>query len=291
MNLFHTWGNVPVATNCNGDDEVDDTPPTTGHFGNGDPYGATASGSCNAASLYDQSCTKNTVSLAKILLDATSSPAVDSGNKGFDYLARTNLTLDSVRIYPSNIGEEFEITHYKQASGGGAFSVANVYNTKREKVGKTSTGGSTVVTSHTSTDRAGITFTAHKHLWIDSFKVYPSTIGDSIIINLTKLNGDTIKVFKGVTTTNTGAQNIPFSAFIPNATGYKLTVVRNPGLYSDSIAKSTLDSINSTANNQLKHYRIIDGAIEYTTFILTIRIKVLLQVHTKVVITTCTTGL
>jgi hypothetical protein len=32
FNLFHTWGNGQVEQGCGGEDEVDDTPPTTGHF-------------------------------------------------------------------------------------------------------------------------------------------------------------------------------------------------------------------------------------------------------------------
>ena len=32
FNLFHTWGGGEVESACGGEDEVDDTPPTTGHF-------------------------------------------------------------------------------------------------------------------------------------------------------------------------------------------------------------------------------------------------------------------
>ncbi|MCB9046897.1 MAG: T9SS type A sorting domain-containing protein [Chitinophagales bacterium] len=266
LGLYHTWGNIAVATNCTGDDEVDDTPPTTGHFSNGDPYGATASGSCNNASLYDTSCTNNVTSLSKIKIDPLATPVVDNGNKGIDYLPRTNLSIQSVKIYPASIGQEFEITHYKQNSSG-VFNVTDVYKTKTGTVGIDMLGSANIVTNYTAKDRSSITFTASKHLWIDSFNVYPNTIGDSIVVLLTKQNGDTLKMFKGKTTTNTGAQVIPFSAFVPNAAGYVLQVVKNPGLKSDTLVKSTLDSINSNSANQLKKFRTIDGAISFTEFV------------------------
>lgn len=270
LNLYHTWGNIQVATNCTGDDEVDDTPPTTGHFGNGDPYGTTANGNCNNASLYDTSCTNNVNTLAKILLDSTLAPAVDNSIKGFDYIPRTNLTLESVKIYPSTIGDEFEITHYKSNSAG-VFSVVNVFTTKSAKVGMDELRSTNVVSNIDSPVlSSAITFNTQKYIWIDSFKIYPSTIGDTFVVTLRKFNNNLVKSYTGVTTTNTGAQVVPFSAFIQNdgSTGaYRLQIERNPGLRADTITKSTLDSINSNANNQLKHFRTIDGVIAFNNFL------------------------
>lgn len=263
LGLFHPWGNVAVATDCTGDDEVDDTPPTTGHFGNGNPYGATASGSCNNASLYDTSCTNNVVSLSKQLLDTLLSPKVDSGNKGFDYIPRTNMSMDAIRIYPSNIGEEFEITHYKQNSAG-VFNVVNVFGTKKDSVGLQQLGASNVSTSNTAKGKADITFSAYKYLWVDSFNIYPTTVGDTFTIVLTKQNGDTVKVYTDTTKTSSGAQVVPFSAFIANAAGYTLRITRNPGLISDSLTKGKLDSLGNA--NQLKKLVAIDGVLIFDNY-------------------------
>lgn len=259
LNLFHTWGNIQVATNCTGDDEVDDTPPTTGHFSNGDPYGNTANGNCNAASLYDTSCTNNLVSVSKILLDSTLSPIVDNGIKGFDYIPRTNLTLESIKIYPSTIGDEFEVSNLKMNRSNGTFSVVNVYNTKTDKVGKTSLGSSFTVNNwgkDSVIDKTGITFNTLKYIWIDSFDIYPNTIGNSFTINLLKFNGDTVKSYTGVTTTNTGAQSVPFSVFIPNTNGYKLQIAINPGLKCDSLSAADRSALDSATT----------GVIAFTSF-------------------------
>lgn len=269
LNLYHTWGNIAVATNCTGDDEVDDTPPTTGHFGNGDPFGTTANGNCNAASLYDTACTNNVNTLAKILLDSTLNIAVDNSVKGFDYIPRTNMTLESIKIYPSTIGAEFEITNYK-GNAAGNFSVLHVYNTKTANVGMPALGTSFAVSNvDNPLSRAGVTFQTQKYIWIDSFSIYPTTIGDTFVITLRKFNNALVKSYTGVTTTNTGAQVVPFSAFIENNNSqgaYRLQIERNPGLKADSITKSRLDSIMSNANNQLKSYRMVEGVITFNDF-------------------------
>lgn len=261
LNLYHTWGNIPVATRCGETDEIDDTPPTTGHFSDGQPFGNTANGRCDAASLYDTSCTNNLQSLAKILLDKNSAPAVDFGQKGFDYFPGTNLVLESVKIYPSVIGGEFEITNYKQNRITGVFEPINVFGTKRDSLLGKSMLGTNVVANNFGVDspvaKTSIVFNALKHIWIDSFDIYPSTIGDTFTIALRKFNGDLIKSVTGVTSTNTGAQTVPFGAFIPNATNYRLQIVRNPGLYCDSLVPATRAAIDAS----------ITGALEFVTFV------------------------
>lgn len=270
LSLYHTWGNVPVATNCNGDDEVDDTPPTTGHFSDGQPFGNTANGFCNAASLYDTACTNNVNSLAKILLDSTLNIAVDNSIKGFDYIPRTNMTLESIKIYPSVIGAEFEITNYKSNSSG-VFTPVNVITTQSAEVGIPGLSSSFAVSNLTTPlERSGVTFQTQKYIWIDSFDIYPTTIGDTFEITLRRFNNTLVKSYTGVTTTNTGAQVVPFSAFIENnnAVGaYRLQIERNPGLKADSLNKGRLDSIMSTSNNQLRAYRMIDGVITFNNFV------------------------
>jgi len=262
LNLIHPWGNIQVAKDCTGDDEVDDTPPTTGHFSDGNPYGATAAGACNALTLNDSSCNNNIVSLGKILLDSTLSPAVDNGIKGFDYIPRTNMSLESIKIYPSTIGSEFEVTNYKQDRNTGNFNIVNVYNTKNDKIGKQSLGSSFVVSNYgvdSPITRSGMTFNTQKYIWIDSFNIYPSTIGDSFIINLLKFNNDTVKTYRGVTSTNTGAQVVPFSVFLSNATGYKIQIARNPGLKCDSLVASTRGAIDSNTQDVIAFVNFIDS--------------------------------
>lgn len=58
LNLYHPWNNSnkAVSEDC-GDDEVDDTPPTTGHFGSGKAGAPQSGGNCNLDTvLYDTKC-------------------------------------------------------------------------------------------------------------------------------------------------------------------------------------------------------------------------------------------
>lgn len=58
LNLYHPWNNSNqgVSQAC-GDDEVDDTPPTTGHFGSGRAGYPQSGGNCNNnVVLYDSTC-------------------------------------------------------------------------------------------------------------------------------------------------------------------------------------------------------------------------------------------
>lgn len=261
LSLFHTWGNIGVATRCGEDDEIDDTPPTTGHFSNGNPFGATANGFCNAASLYDTSCTNNLQSMSKILLDKGSKPAVDMGVKGFDYQPYTNLALESVKIYPSTIGAEFEIVNYKQDRNTGVFNPVNIFTTKRDSILGKSLLGANAVANNFGADsgllKTAIIFNTLKHVWIDSFDIYPTTIGDTFTVTLRRFNNNLVKSYTGVTTTNTGAQKVPFSAFIPVENAYRLQIERNPGLQSDSLVNATRSAIDS----------VINGAVAFTAFI------------------------
>lgn len=252
FNLYHTWGNHAYTTDCTGDDEVDDTPPTTGHYASGSPWGATAAGACNATTLYDTSCTNSVTNLAKILLDTALSPMPGTDvNVGFDYYPRTNLTVQSIKIYPSTIGDEFEITHSKYNKNTNSYDILDVIKTKSGKVGKANLGASATqaIASHTNPDaRASIFFNASKALWIDSFKIYPSTVGDSFTIQLLKKDNSVLKSYVGKTTTSSAAQTVPFAAFVPADNDYRLKITRNPGLRCDSIFTTTNYNIPGTIN-------------------------------------------
>lgn len=235
LNLIHTWGNVAVAASCTGDDEVDDTTPTTGHYGSNPSYGQTANGRCDALSLYDTSCTNVIATLSKILLDTSLAPKVNTTNGiGFDYEPLTRLKVEGVKIYPTSIGSEFEIANYNGNTKIGE------YVTQRKNIGKVSLGSDVVVSTSDTLpiEKSAIVFDAQKYMWIDSFDIYPNTIGDTFTIQLFRANNTVVKSYTGVTTTNTGKQVVPFAAFFPDATGYRLRITRNPGLKCDSI-KST----------------------------------------------------
>lgn len=268
LNLFHTWGNVAVATNCDGDDEVDDTPPTTGHFGNGSPYGASASADCNQpVALYDTSCVYNAVDISKILLDSSLSPTVGTQQRGFDYIPRTNLSIQSVNIYPSSIGEEFEITHYKQNASTGVFSPIKVLSTQRDTIGKPVIGSRSVVSTNTYPNQpaiqSGIRFGFGQLAYIDSFSIYPTTIGDTFVISLLRFNGDTINTYTGVTSTNSGPQVVPFNTYVVSGAGFNLVMSRNPGLKSDTLVYSQIQNLD---NNNLRPYIEIPGAVGLTRY-------------------------
>lgn len=248
FNLYHTWGNVPVATNCNGDDEVDDTPPTTGHFGGGSPFGNTANGNCDNASLYDTSCTNNIVSMSKILLDSTLSPGTDNNPKSLEYVPSTTLYLESVSIYPTKIGDEFEIIHTKTTSGGAVVGL-DTLTTTHETLALPALGSAVATSSLDTPDyRSGMQISVNtgQYIWIDSFAIYPTTVGDSFRIELSRFNGTLIKSYAGKTTTNSGPQMIPFQAFVPYGNYHRLLVTKNPGLKSDSVnntLKNTFESM------------------------------------------------
>lgn len=168
FNLIHPWGNGQVAQlgSCDGDDEVDDTPPTHGHF-SGSASNPT-NGICNSVSLYDTTCTNRESYIEKQAID-------------------------------SNF---------------------NVY---------------------TSTDTdAGIDFKTITRATIRAVDIYPSTVGDTFVIELQKYNQgsstfNTLQSYTGTTTTNTAAQTVSLNFNIVPDSGYRLIVTRNPGLNHDSI--------------------------------------------------------
>ena len=234
LNLYHTWGNIRVATNCTGDDEVDDTPPTTGHFGDGSPFGGSASGSCNNASLYDTACTNNIASLSKILLDSTLSPMTDTDPKEIDYVPRTKIYLESVDIYPTKVGEEFSIYHSKLT--GGSFTNIDSIVTKRVQLGLPALGTQVVSSTLDSPEnRSMMQISALQPFMLDSFTIYPSVSGQPFTITLTNFNNVPIASYSGVTNTSSGPQVVPFNTFVPKGTYNKLRVTVNPGLKSDTV--------------------------------------------------------
>lgn len=105
LNLAHTWGNIAVATSCEGDDAVNDTPPTKGHQG---PLSCTS-----PAVLFDTVCARNfhdTLSQRAIAGELV--PRMDTLNYlGISFIAKANFTIDTVTVYPAApIGSPFQIT-------------------------------------------------------------------------------------------------------------------------------------------------------------------------------------
>ncbi|OSZ78622.1 hypothetical protein CAP35_10335 [Chitinophagaceae bacterium IBVUCB1] len=92
LNLFHPWNNSgqSVGLSC-GDDEVDDTPPTKGHFSSG-PGGPATGGNCGLpVVLYDSTCangyykTFNTVVGSQIRVDTADYPDTTNVQNIMDY--------------------------------------------------------------------------------------------------------------------------------------------------------------------------------------------------------------
>lgn len=127
LNLFHPWGNGQVASAC-GDDEVDDTPPTTGHFSNGSPFGNTANGFCNAASLYDTTCTNSVVSTSKIVLDSTNGILSGADPSSISFAAKTNMFIESVKVFPTAAGQPLTI-ELQRFNGSTFVTVATIKDT------------------------------------------------------------------------------------------------------------------------------------------------------------------
>lgn len=126
FNLIHPWGNGQVAQlgNCIGDDEVDDTPPTHGHFGTAnDP----TSGRCGPMSLYDTTCINRESDIEKQLLDSNFNIATSTDvNAGIDFKTTTRATIRTVDIYPSTIGDPFTIE--LQQYNGSTFTTLQTHN-------------------------------------------------------------------------------------------------------------------------------------------------------------------
>ncbi len=259
LGLYHTWGNIAGnAGDCTGDDEVDDTPPTEGH-------------TLNICPLYDTLCIHNEASLSKINLDSTLNPGINNTNNvGFDYKALTNLTLQTVKIYPRQIGQEFEIVN---RLGG---NVVDRYTTKDSTLGKDALdvpNNDTVTGTSTSTS---VSFNAAKYLWLDSVKMYPApaAAGQPFTVLLINSNNDTIKTYNGVAAAS-GPQNVPISTFIPSNPGgdYKLVLSQNPGFICDTVVSAAdykasvagaitiKDIIDVNNNNRYKFF--YDWAVRY----------------------------
>ncbi|RYD57112.1 MAG: T9SS type A sorting domain-containing protein [Sphingobacteriales bacterium] len=247
FNLDHTWGGGNVATAC-GDDDVDDTPPTKGHFG--------PTANCDLPSvLYDTTCTNVSNTAAKVLLDnpniqGSKVKVSNENNLNIDFVSRTGLTVDSLQIYPTTRGGIFDIELQKY-NGSGFTVVTKVSNNSISPVGKPALSGTPVLNNETADSSASISFTNNRPIRIESVDIYPSTIGDSFKIILYN-NADTMALYRGITTTNTGVQTVPVGFFVASginqgagrpASNYKLKVVQNPGLYTDNA--STLAKADS----------------------------------------------
>lgn len=127
FNLIHPWGLGQVAQlgNCIGDDEVDDTPPTHGHFSG--PANSPTNGFCNALSLYDTTCTNRESDIEKQLLDSNFSITTGTDTTaGIDFKTVTRATIRTVDIYPATIGDPFTI-ELRQYNGT-SFTSLQTYN-------------------------------------------------------------------------------------------------------------------------------------------------------------------
>jgi hypothetical protein len=116
LNLFHPWNNSNQAVSqaC-GDDEVDDTPPTTGHFGSGRTGYPQSGGNCNNnAVLYDSTCANGYVKIyprgAGVEPDTANYPDTTNVQNIMDYadcpLMFTHMQVDRMRsALKSTVGD------------------------------------------------------------------------------------------------------------------------------------------------------------------------------------------
>lgn len=258
LGLFHTWGNVQGdAGDCTGDDEVDDTPPTDGH-------------NTSVCPLYDTTCILNQASLSKIQIDPTLNPGVNNNNNvGFDYKALTNLTIQTVTIYPTAVGQEFEIAN-KLGS-----NVIDVLTTKDSAIAKNAIGTTDTATFYGGSGAINeVIFDVSKAMWLDSFTVYPapSAAGSPFTVMLIDVNNDTIKTYTANASAS-ASQNVPFSAFMRRGTNYKLVLTQNPGLMCDTAVSASnfktniVGAINIKdivdANNNNKYKFFYDWSVRY----------------------------
>ena len=112
LNLSHTFGdkNSTYPKDCNGEDNVDDTPPTDGG-GNSLPTGPAPSGCNIAADIYDTACTQSFVFLGRLSPDITDTFPDRVVNRGISFFTRTRVRLRAVDIYPHDTaGAPFTIT-------------------------------------------------------------------------------------------------------------------------------------------------------------------------------------
>ncbi len=124
LDLIHPWGNGQVAQygNCDGDDEVDDTPPTHGHFAG--TASSETNGLCNSVSLYDTTCTDNSAERAKIIIDSTLGLATGTDvDAGIEFDVKARMAIRSVYVYPSVANAPFTIE--LQQHNGSSFT--NIY--------------------------------------------------------------------------------------------------------------------------------------------------------------------
>jgi hypothetical protein len=99
LNLDHPWGSTNAPMVACGDDEVDDTPPTDGHF------------SCTAADLYDTTCIfQRNKPVAKLRLDSIKYKSDTATDISITFKNRTTSTIESFGFYPSApIGSTYKI--------------------------------------------------------------------------------------------------------------------------------------------------------------------------------------
>lgn len=133
FNLQHPWGgNNNVAVAC-GDDDVDDTPPTTGHFStNAIPQ---RGGNCgDPRVLYDTSCTQVQTIISKVLIDSFLNPVVGNTTATIGFRAFSTFSFDSLYVYPETVGEPFSIELRKGSTVVLTINDTTITDTGRQRV-------------------------------------------------------------------------------------------------------------------------------------------------------------
>lgn len=226
LNLAHTWGSTNEPAVACGDDDVDDTPPTMGGF------------HCN---LDDTVCNNTYVPTGKILIDSNARVVDSIDGIGINFVAKTGITLQSVNIYPTRMGQGYNIT-LQDNNGNKIDSVARFSN-----VGDTTADVAVKSDAYQDKTSAGINFNATTNpVRVEEVTIFPNAIGEPYMIMLTQ-GADTLDSFKAVTTVAAGPEVVPVGFYIPKGNDYWIYVAKAPasGLKHDAGTTTVTTAPNS----------------------------------------------
>lgn len=233
FNLDHTWGgtNSP-GVDCNGDDDVDDTPPTKGHT------------TCSTGPLYDTECIYHKDDLLGrigIKLDSNQVVADYQNNVGVTFNTLIDqVYIDTVHFYPTDSGKPYEIVLKKGNTVIGTYSGVTTDNKYNVVMGKQTYNTANAVYDNNA--GVGIKFRVYDSVRLNSVRFYTpaSSYGEPYEIVL-KRQGTVINSYSGVVAT-TSTQVVPLNFKIvsnDSTIEYSLEFAVNPGAARDTIIAST----------------------------------------------------
>jgi len=227
LNLDHPWGSTNSPQVACGDDAVDDTPPTKGHY---------IPGGCIPQNLYDYECVLTRVdTLGKKELNPSTKKTDNATNVGLKFRTFDKVNIDSVGIYPADSNQPFTIVlKHKNASGAylpiGSYSGTTNNNKNTASIGLPSPSTSSVLDTQTS---LGIKFNTFDSVVIRSLKFYTTAAvaaANSPYTIVLKRNNVEIDSYSGIVTDSNVVAPVSFEIPYTNATDvYSIEFSVNPG--------------------------------------------------------------